>query len=90
MTKVKFEIELILAIGHRTLRVIYRQDPLQYLIEECDRNARRVRELMHDEERTNVKYCRDYVLKKGSQVISRLMKEAIMIIDSKETECKHT
>ena len=63
MKEAPFEIELVLVKGHVIPRRPYQQQPLQHLIIECDRKAKKTREEIQTfPSITNIKYTGDYAI----------------------------
>ena len=59
-------------------------------MQECNREARKGRKQLYKKERTrNIEHCRDYAIGIRNQIISRLIKESIQIIDAKEDKSNY-
>ena len=90
MSIVLFDIELQLVKGYEILRVLHQQVLLKCLIQECNLNARRIRETMHSRDAVhNIKFFSQHAIIRENSITSRSIKEAVRIIDSRTVEESH-
>ena len=89
MKKINFEVEIKLMRGHEKGVVRYENEPVKWLIRQCDKEAEQAREeAMKQMRESNIKYYGRYSLMKDSIVQMRSVKEILRVIDSKEEESK--
>jgi len=87
--KINFDVEIKLIRGHEKGVVHYQNEPVKWLIRQCDKEAEQAREEARTQSRdSNIKYYGRYSLMKDGIVQMRSIKEMLRVIDSKEEERK--
>ena len=87
LRKIKFIVEIELVRGYPKVSGSFENCPLHHLIRWYDKKAGQVQNALHNRRNdTNIKFHSYYIMKVKDKVITNSMKEAIQIIDIKESE----